>query len=119
MSLPLFQVRPIEDDWFKNEHLFSVLKNMPEILTEFNILTAMATMEFNATNIQTDKCKEINQQLENFYSEQVATTATAAATIQKRSGKSPISIDPFLVKFSHSHFLSLHVSYASSLQFQF
>lgn len=67
---------------------------MPEILEDFDVLTALAFQELDIKNIQTDKCQEINKQLENFYSEQ--STTVAATTVQ--SGKSPFSIDYLMVK---------------------
>lgn len=86
---------------------------MPEILKEFNVLTAVAVPESDTTNIQTDKCQEIKKQVEMFYADQVAVTATAAATIQ--SGKTPISIDHFMVKFTSTLSLCLFLSTISNL----
>lgn len=81
---------------------------MPEILQDFNVLTALAFQELDVANIQTDKCQEINKQLEIFYAEQ-SEAATAIATKVVTGGKSPHSIDYFMVKslFLFSFFLLL------------
>lgn len=73
-----------------------MLKNEPELLQEFNILTAMAFPDLDLTNIQIDKH---NKQLENFYSNQ--------STMQ--CGK-PFPIDHFMVSgFSSFDFVFLLV----------
>lgn len=88
------------------KNLISVLKSVPEILNEFNVLTAMPISELDVDNIQANKCQEINKQLEDFYSQQeLCRTTMAMATIQN-GGKSHVPIDYFMVK----HFLSTSLS---------
>lgn len=69
---------------------------MPEIVQNFNVLTALALQELDITNVQTDKCQEIKRQLEHFYIEQTAAAATTTAT-PVQGGKSPLSVDYFMV----------------------
>lgn len=73
-----------------------MLKNIPVILQEINLLTAMPVQGLNMTNIQAEKFQEINKKLEVFYSNQPA-AVTAAAMTDIQNGK-PSLIDYFMVK---------------------
>lgn len=64
---------------------------MPEILDEFNVLTAMPFQELDITKIQSDKCQTINEQLMKFYYER----SKATTTVQN---KRQIPIDYFTVR---------------------
>lgn len=83
------------DKWSLIWFWISVLKNIPEITEDFNVLTAMPIQDLDTTHIPTDKCQEINKKLEKFYSNQSAVTTAAAMAIGK-----PFLIDYFTVKTS-------------------
>lgn len=100
-------------------NLILVLKNKPEILRDFNILTALPFQDIDIKHIQTDKCQEVIKQLEKFYCEQpeAATSSTAAALVAMQTGKTSLPLDYFVVKICifwsellyFAHFLTLIV----------